>query len=211
MRLLAVTKTVPAERIKEAILLGCKDFGENRVQEAESKRAALMTELSGTTQHLIGQLQSNKARRAIELFDVIQSVDRPKLAVALDRIAAETGKKQRCLVEVKVSTESTKSGVPLAEAAGFIEGFSAYKNLRLEGLMTIGRLDARPEETRVSFRELAVFFRKYISLFGPSPILSMGMSDDFEIAIEEGSTMVRLGRALFGERKPWAVSQELTV
>ncbi len=197
-----MTKTVPAERIHEVISLGCKDFGENRVQEAESKRSALADKLGGTSQHLIGQLQTNKARKAVELFDVIQSVDRPKLAVFLDRIAGELGKKQRCLIEVKISTEESKSGIPLSEAAGFIDGFSAYTNLKLEGLMTIGRLDASPEETRASFRELAGFFRSRQPLFGPTPMLSMGMSDDYEIAIEEGATMVRIGRALFGERRP---------
>lgn len=188
------------ERIRGAIALGIKNFGENRVQEAAEKRPGLMDVCAGTTQHLIGQLQTNKARRAIELFDVIQSVDRPKLAESLDRIAGEVGKKQRCLIEVKISNEPTKSGMELSAASDFIRGFSSYKNLKCEGLMTIGALDAIPEETRRSFREMNKFFQEHKENFGPFPILSMGMSDDFEMAIEEGSTMVRLGRILFGER-----------
>lgn len=177
-----------------------KDFGENRVQEAFAKRPSLERDFAGTRQHLIGRLQTNKARRAVGLFEVIQSVDRPKLAETLDRVAGEAGKKQRCLAEVKISTEPSKSGVPLVEAESFVEAFSRYSNLQLEGLMTIGDLNAPAEETRRSFREVARFFSDHLGSFGPSPLLSMGMSDDYEIAIEEGSTMVRIGRALFGER-----------
>lgn len=200
MRLLAVTKTVSVERIREAVSLGMKDFGENRVQEAMEKRPGLSAALEGTTQHLIGPLQTNKARKAMEFFDVVQSVDRPKLAETLDRIGGEMGKTQRCLVEVKIAPEASKSGVAFEEAAAFVERFSAYKNLRLEGLMTIGGLGLSVDETRAAFERMARLFGSLRSAFGPAPVLSMGMSDDFEIAIEAGSTMVRIGRALFGER-----------
>lgn len=190
---------MPAERVREAFSLGLKAFGENRVQEAEEKKQ--LVGVPGAEWHLIGQLQTNKARKAIELFDVIQSVDRPKLAETLNRIAGELGKRQRCLIEVKVSSEQSKSGVPLNEADAFIKSFAgAYKNLELKGLMTIGELDVSAEQTRQSFRRLASQFQSNKDFFGEEPVLSMGMSDDFEIAIEEGSTMVRIGRALFGER-----------
>ncbi|MCG3205274.1 MAG: Pyridoxal phosphate homeostasis protein [Elusimicrobia bacterium] len=191
---------MPVERIREAVRLGIKDFGENRVQEALLKRPELEKDFLGTTQYLIGQLQTNKVRKALELFDVIESVDRIKLVEALDRVASETGKKQRCLIEIKISSEDTKSGVPLAEAEEFVEKVRSYKNLKLEGLMTIGALKATTEETRQSFRRLNQFFKTHSSRFGEKPILSMGMSDDYEIAIEEGATQIRLGRALFGER-----------
>lgn len=177
-----------------------RDFGENRVQEAMEKRASLAPRLEGTTQHLLGQLQTNKARKAVELFDVIQSVDRPRLAETLDRIAGEMGKTQRCLIEVKISSEPSKSGVPMADAGVFIDNFRGYKNLRLEGLMTIGALNVGVDETRRLFRGLNAFFMSRLDAFGSAPVLSMGMSDDFEIAVEEGSNMVRIGRALFGER-----------
>lgn len=200
--LMAVTKTVAVEKIREVLAMGISTIGENRVQEAADKNEFLRADLisSKAQFHLIGSLQTNKTRKAVELFDVIQSVDRPKLANTLDRLAGELGKKQRCLIEVKISSEETKGGMALHQAADFVDDFSRYKNLSLEGLMTIGKLNAPPEETRRSFRGLLNFFKKHRSKFGETPILSMGMSDDFEIAIEEGSTLVRIGRALFGER-----------
>ncbi len=193
--LVAVTKTISMDRIVEASRLGIKDFGENKVQEAAAKAP-----FPSSTLHMIGALQTNKVRKAVQMFDLIQSVDRMKVATALDRVAGEIGKKQRCLIEIKISTEPTKSGVPLIQAAELIDAFSNFKNLQLEGLMTIGMLNASEEQMRRSFRQMAEFAAAHSSSFGSKPVLSMGMSDDFETAIEEGSTMVRIGRALFGDR-----------
>lgn len=199
IQLVAVTKNVDFERISEAVGCGVRILGENKVQEAESKRPRL---LDGPTlqHHFIGHLQTNKARKAIELFDVVQSVDSTRLAQTLDRIAAERGKKQSCFVEVKVSTEPSKSGAPIETAAELVEAFSGYKNLSLEGLMTIAPYGLPEKETRASFASMRTFFEKEKRYLGRQPVLSMGMSTDFEWAIEEGSTMVRIGTALFGER-----------
>ncbi len=196
--LVAVTKTIPTERILECVRLGVLDIGENKIQEAMAKRSGL--EVSGLRHHFIGHLQTNKARKAVELFDLIQTVDRPSLAETLDRISSEKGKRQACLVEVKVAKEDTKSGIPLAEAEAFINSFSKYPHLHLAGLMTIGTNGATAEETRASFQVFKALSERVRPCFSSDPILSFGMSDDFELAIEEGSTMVRVGRALFGER-----------
>lgn len=198
VRLVAVTKTLSMEMVQSAVDLGLTEIGENRVQEAALKKPSLQ----GVSKlHLIGQLQRNKARKAIELFDLIQSVDSPRLAEALDRCSAEVGKKQRCLVEVKISNEETKSGMPWAEVEGFLQGFeSIYPHLELKGLMAVGPLVETEENLRQLYRKFSEFFKSNLKYFGSDPILSLGMSDDFEMAVEEGSTMVRLGRVLFGER-----------
>lgn len=195
--LMGVTKTVDTARINEALRLGLTHIGENRVQEAMQKRAELQ---GAATHHLIGALQTNKARKAVELFDVIQSVDRIRLVDTLDRVAAELNKVQRCLVEVKISNEPTKTGVPLNEAEQLIDAVAARAHLKLEGMMTIGELGASEQVTRNAFATVARFFESQKRKFGSQPILSMGMSDDFEVAIAEGSTMVRIGTALFGRR-----------
>lgn len=198
IRLVAVTKRVSPDLINQVIGWGVREVAESRIQEAEAKRPSVVQ--ADLRHHFIGQLQTNKARRAVELFDLIQSVDRPGLAQTLDRIASEAGRRVRCLVEVKVSTEATKSGVPVANVDGFLQGFKNHPWLSVEGLMTIAPLGVGEEETRRCFRQVAQLFRARYDLFGEAPVLSMGMSDDFELAIEEGATMVRLGRALFGER-----------
>jgi pyridoxal phosphate enzyme (YggS family) len=198
VQLMAVTKTVGAERINEALRLGVTMLGENRVQEAAEKKPKLTA--APFEFHLIGPLQTNKAKKAVELFDVIQSVDRMKVVQMLDRLAFDQGKKQKCLVEVKISREETKSGVPLADAQYFLDEFARHQNLELNGLMTIGELGVSADETRDGFRALREFFEDQQDRFTDQPILSMGMTDDFEVAIEEGSTMVRIGRGLFGER-----------
>jgi pyridoxal phosphate enzyme (YggS family) len=202
VRLVGVTKTVAPDRMNEAFAAGLSDFGESKVQEALDKWPTLTRVANGfpATSHFIGHLQTNKARKALELFDVIQSVDRPRLAETLNRIAAETGATARCLIEIKISDEPNKTGVPLAEAGAFVSGFSAYRALRLEGLMTIGPNEDSEDAVRGAFRQMKAFFDGQKRFFGDKPVLSMGMSDDFEIAIEEGSTLVRVGRALFGER-----------
>lgn len=202
--LVAVTKSVQTEQIKCILDLDVQDIGESRIQEALAKKRELEPWEAKTgkkiSYHMIGHLQTNKAKKAVEFFDLVQSVDRPELAQTLDRLAKERGKTQRCLVEVKISTEASKKGVSLGDAEAFISGFGAYSHLRLEGLMTIAPLGISPDETRSLMKKLSRFFMEQRKHFGAQPILSMGMSDDFEIAIEEGANMVRIGRALFGER-----------
>lgn len=199
IRVVAATKTVSVPTILEAARFGITEIGENRVQEASSKRDALK-DGPPLVHHFIGQLQTNKARRAVELFDVIQSVDRLKLAESLDRAAHEAGKRQRCLIEVKISEDETKGGVLPGDLKDFIPAFGRLSGLQLEGLMGIAPYDRDDASTRQAFRRLARLFQEFRGSFGPEPVLSMGMSEDFEIAIEEGSTMVRIGRAFFGER-----------
>lgn len=200
VRLLAATKTVSPDVILEATGYGLSDIGENRVQEAEGKRSAL--EGAALVHHFIGQLQTNKARRAVELFDVIQSIDRLRLAEAVSRCAGDIGKRQRCLVEVKISDDGAKSGVDPADADAFIAAVAALPNLAVCGVMAIAPFDKPAAETGAAFRRAAEVFSRNRSVFGDEAILSMGMTDDFELAIAQGSTMVRVGRALFGERTP---------
>jgi pyridoxal phosphate enzyme (YggS family) len=146
---------------------------------------------------MIGHLQTNKVNRAVEIFDMIQSVDSIKLVGAIDRRAAQIGKIQDCLVEVKVSGEEAKTGLAEEEIEPFLESFSSLKNVRLRGLMAIAPYFENAEDARPYFSRAREIFQKY---FVRQPILSMGMSGDFEIAIEEGSSMVRLGNAIFGQR-----------
>ena len=189
--LLPVTKVFPAAAIEVAYEHGLRDFGENYVQEFEGKHPEVAG-LSGARFHLIGHLQSNKSRKAAELFQVIQTVDSAKLARRLN----ETGAKLEILIEVKLSREESKWGVSEADLAGVVEAAQQCENLTLTGLMTVPEWSEDPEQSRPAFarlRELAARFEL--------PKLSMGMSNDFEAAIEEGSTLVRVGTALFGSRK----------
>ena len=189
--LLPVTKVFPAAAIEVAYEHGLRDFGENYVQEFEGKHPEVAG-LSGARFHLIGHLQSNKSRKAAELFQVIQTVDSAKLARRLN----ETGAKLEILIEVKLSREESKWGVSEADLAGVVEAARQCENLALTGLMTVPEWSEDPEQSRPAFarlRELAARFEL--------PKLSMGMSNDFEAAIEEGSTLVRVGTALFGSRK----------
>ncbi len=197
--LVAVSKTVPPGRLEAAIVAGLTTLGENRVQEAADK----VPLLSDATWHLIGPLQSNKARRAVELFDVIESVDTIELGARLDRIAAEVrpGSRLPVLLQVNVDDDPAKAGFARADLPATIEALAGCQTLDLRGLMTIGRLVADPEEARTTFRRLRVAsedLRADGHAIGPA--LSMGMSDDYPIAIEEGATIVRVGRAIFGER-----------
>lgn len=199
--LVAVSKTVPAERLRAAVAGGHRVLGENRVQEAAAKIPAV----AGASWHLVGPLQANKARRAVELFDVVEAVHSLDLARRLDRIAGELrpGRPLPVLLEVNVDADPAKAGfVPDAVAAALAE-LSQLPNLRFDGLMTIGRLVGTPDEARSTFvalRELGARLRAANPRLGPE--LSMGMTDDFEVAVEEGATIVRVGRALFGERPP---------
>jgi hypothetical protein len=197
--LVAVTKTVPSERIRAAIAAGLTTLGENRVQEAEGK----VGEVTGATWHLVGPLQKNKARRALEVFDAIQSVDSVELATRLDRIVAEIrpGSRVPVLLQVNVDDDPSKAGFAPPDLEASLDALLALPRLEIRGLMTIGRLVARPEDARPTFvalRELSTRLRASDDRLGRD--LSMGMTDDFETAVEEGATIVRVGRALFGER-----------
>ena len=197
--LVAVSKTVPAERVQAAIDAGLRELGENRVQEAAAKIPAT----SGGSWHLIGPLQSNKAGRAVELFDTIQSVDSLDLARRLDRLAGERAPDRPLpvLLQVNVADDPAKAGFTPDAVTGALASLLAMPNLRVDGLMTIGPLVESPDAARPTFvalRRLAETLRAADAGLGPA--LSMGMSDDFEAAVEEGATIVRVGRAIFGER-----------
>jgi hypothetical protein len=196
--LVAVSKTVPAERLRRAVDAGLSVFGENRVQEALAK----IPEVPGAGWHLIGPLQSNKARRALEAFEMIQTVDSVALATRLDRLAGELGMDRvPVLLQVNVDLDAAKSGFQPDDLAGSVGALANLGRIDVRGLMTIGREVADPEDARRTFaglHELSGRLRGGWSGLGPH--LSMGMSDDYPIAIEEGATIVRVGRALFGER-----------
>jgi pyridoxal phosphate enzyme (YggS family) len=189
--LLAVTKIFPAEAIQEAYALGLREFGENYVQEFEGK-APLVSGLAGARFHLIGHLQSNKAAKAAELFQVVETVDSAKLARRLN----DAGCVLDVMLEVKLSEEEAKSGVDPGGVPALIEAVRACANLRLRGLMTMPPWSEDPEAPRGCFRRL----RELGAEHGLKE-LSMGMSNDLETAIEEGSTCVRVGTALFGKRR----------
>jgi len=189
--LIAVTKKFPAEVICQAYDLGLRYFGENYVQEFEAKLPAL-TGLTAAEFHLIGHLQSNKAASAARLFHAVETVDSEKLARRLD----QTGRALEVMIEVKLSEEGTKAGAAPEALPGLVEAIRACPNLRLTGLMTMPPWSDDPEETRPYFRRLAALARTC----GLAK-LSMGMSHDFEAAIEEGATHIRVGTALFGPRK----------
>jgi len=197
--LLAVTKTIPVDRVRDAIAAGLTELGENRVQEAETKRPSA----PGATWHLIGPLQSNKARRAIETFDAIQSVDSIGLAERLSRIAIELGRSPlRVLLQVNVDADQAKAGFAPSAVEAALPDLVELQGLRVDGLMTVGRLVRSAEEARPTFVALRRLSERLRGLDGRlGRELSMGMTDDFEVAVEEGATIVRVGRALFGERR----------
>jgi len=189
--LIAVTKVFPQDVIREAYEAGLREFGENYVQEFESKWLGV-SDLAGAHFHLIGHLQSNKAARAAELFHVIQTVDSAKLARRLNEVARPLD----IMLEVKLSAEQAKSGADPAELPGLIDAVRSTKNLRLLGLMTMPPWSDDIEASRPYFRRLRELAGQL-----ELPHLSMGMSHDFEVAIEEGATFIRVGTALFGKRK----------
>lgn len=196
--LVAVSKTFPPEAIRAARAAGLRHFGENRVQERESKRDPL-ADLDATW-HLIGHLQSNKVRRAIQLFERIDSVDSIALAQKIDRAAAEENKHLGVLIEVHMGEES-KTGVSQDDLPALADSFAALPRLDLRGLMTIPPYSDEPAAVRPYFAKLRALCDATAQRIGrPLPILSMGMSHDFEIAIAEGATEVRIGTALFGSR-----------
>ncbi len=203
LQLIAVSKTHPSEMLREAIAAGVTDFGENRVQEADGKIEEVGR--GSARWHLIGHLQSNKARRAVQLFDVIHSLDSVVLAHKLDRACQDLERDQLpVLIQVDLGHEATKSGVGENELPQLIEAVISCERLSLIGLMTLPPFFEDPELTRPFFMKLRELADRYSSrgAFGKHRAeLSMGMTHDFEVAIEEGATMLRVGTAIFGERK----------
>lgn len=200
VRIIAVTKTVSVEAMRAAYAAGIRDFGENRIQEAETKRAELQ-DLTDVTWHFIGHLQSNKAQRAIELFDWIQSVDSLKLAQRLNRLAGERSRKPQICLQVKLRTDPNKAGFSVSELWEAIPPLEALQNLQIRGLMVIPPIDLESAETLELFQQAKELGEKIRSQSGLSiDQMSMGMSDDYAIAIQAGATMIRPGRVLFGAR-----------
>lgn len=189
VKLVAVSKNRSIEEIKEASLAGITAFGENRVQEALSKYAAKLP----IQWHMVGHLQTNKVKEAVKIFDLIQSVDSLRLAQEIDKQAAGINKIQEILLEVKTSAEKTKFGLPPDELPGFLKAARELKNISVQGLMTIAPLVDDPQEARPYFRIL----KELRNRVDPEFILSMGMTGDFQVAIEEGADIVRVGRAIF--------------
>ena len=198
--LVTVTKTVDTDRIREAVAAGAAILGENRVQEAREKIEQLGKIASW---HLIGHLQTNKAKYAVKLFDLIHSVDTADLARELDRQAAKVGKTQDVLVEVNIAGEEQKAGVAVSEALGLVREAAALEHICVRGLMTMPPYSPDPEASRPHYRRLRDLADaiKQQNIPGVAlDILSMGMSGDYEVAVEEGATLVRVGTAIFGER-----------
>jgi pyridoxal phosphate enzyme (YggS family) len=203
VRLVAVSKTQPVEAVREAFAAGVRDFGENRVQEAEPKIAASADLVAaGARWHLVGHLQSNKARRSAGLFELVQSIDSLDIAERLARVGEETGRTVRGLVEVDLAGEASKFGLPEAELLAALESLRGRAGLRLEGLMVLPPPLDDLEAVRPYFRRLRELRDRALGerLLAAGE-LSMGMSHDFEAAIEEGATLVRVGTAIFGERR----------
>jgi PLP dependent protein len=204
VQLIAVTKTVSSERIREAYDTGLRVFGENRVQEFEAKAQSL-SDLAGAEWHMIGHLQSNKSAKAAELFGHIDSVDSLRLARRLNAAASELGKKLSVLIEINIGGEQAKSGLrpDTDELQDLLAETSQFPSLDFRGLMTVPPYDDDPARSRPYFRRMKELFdriatRKLSAV--RMEVLSMGMSHDFEVAIEEGATCVRIGTAIFGER-----------
>jgi pyridoxal phosphate enzyme (YggS family) len=191
--LVAVTKEVEAQAVRRAFDCGIRNFGENRVQEAEGKIIQLSILRPAVQWHMVGHLQSNKAKIAVELFDIIHSVDSIKLAGILNRRVEEPFP---ILLEVNISGETTKAGFSIGETTAAVKAIKQLPNLKVLGLMTVAPFVPDPEEVRPVFRKL----RELRDSLGLKH-LSMGMTDDFEVAVEEGATMLRIGRAIFGERR----------
>ncbi len=200
--LVAVAKGRSVDEIAQVVAAGASGIGENRVQEAllkfNDKRLAISDK--PIRWHMIGHLQTNKVKDAVKIFDLIHSVDSLKLAQEIDKQAARINKVQDVLIEVKTSPEATKSGIPPEDAAALIRDIAQFKHIALKGLMTIAPIVKNPEEARLFFRtlrELRYRINDMRLAICDMPILSMGMTDDFEVAIEEGSNLVRIGRAIF--------------
>lgn len=201
VRLVAVTKTWPADTVREAIANGIDLIGESYIQEARTKIASLSD--APVSWHFIGHLQSNKAKYAVKLFDLIHTVDSVKLGAELDKEARKIGKVQEILLQVNTGMEDTKSGVSPEDAPALARELCRFENLRLRGLMTIPPLYNAPDQVAPYFRELRRIRDRLMEEGIPRDrlsALSMGMTGDFEVAIREGATLVRIGSALFGDR-----------
>jgi pyridoxal phosphate enzyme (YggS family) len=197
--LLAVSKTIPPDRLRDAVAAGLDLLGENRVQEGMAKAP----EVPGARWHLVGPLQANKVRKAIAVFECIEAVDSVALAARLDRLAGELrpGGRYPVLLQVNVDDDPAKAGFQPTALEASIGELVVLDHLEIRGLMTIGRLMPEPEQARTTFRRLRALSERLRATGAPiGGELSMGMTDDFEIAVEEGATIVRVGRALFGER-----------
>ncbi|MDR1663284.1 MAG: YggS family pyridoxal phosphate-dependent enzyme [Endomicrobium sp.] len=200
--IVAVTKTFSCADVLTALNCGIKHIGENKIQEALPKFNQLGSLLSDVTKHFIGHLQTNKAKKAVENFDFIHSLDSLKLASVISRYAVNAGKIQNCLIEVKVSKEDSKTGILLRDVSNFYVKFLSIPHIAIRGLMVITPYSKNPEDSRCYFRQVKSLFEDIKRSFvNPKfDILSMGMSLDYKVAIEEGATMVRIGSAIFGER-----------
>ena len=201
IQLIAVSKTFPVEMVRDAYAAGQRDFGENRVQEALQKiERAMVPEIRW---HLLGHLQANKARKAGAAFAMIQSVDSIELLQKLDLSAAEAGTAPELLIQVEVAHQATKFGAPLADVPRLFEAAARLQAAKVVGLMTLPPVPQTPEDARPWFRRLRDLRDGWLASGVPRPMLrelSMGMSGDFEVAIQEGATMVRVGTAIFGSR-----------
>jgi len=197
VRLVCVTKKASINEAEELLGLGINDLGENRVQELVAKHKIIASKAAW---HLVGHLQTNKVRDAVRIAQLIHSVDSARLAKEIDKQAEKIGKVQDILIEVNTSAEATKFGIKPSDAVGFLKELTLYPNISVKGLMTIAPEVDDPEKARPYFRALRELRTKLTSsqlLTPDSQLLSMGMSNDFEVAIEEGSNMVRIGRAIF--------------
>jgi pyridoxal phosphate enzyme (YggS family) len=203
--LVAISKTFPIDFVREAYEAGHRDFGENRVQEALDKIDA-SPDLP-VRWHLVGHLQSNKARRAAQAFATIQSIDSLELMRRVDAAAAEAGSAPELLIQVDLAGEASKFGVPPSKVPALFEAASSLHAARLVGVMTLPPYPKTPEDSRPWFRQLRELRDRWLAAGIPPAMLrelSMGMSGDFEVAIQEGATMVRVGTAIFGRRRPMA-------
>ena len=200
VQLVAVTKSVVVSQIREALDAGLKVFGENRIQEAKGKVALLSS--PSIQWHLVGTLQTNKSKLAVELFELIHSLDSVKLAASMDRHGAALRKQVRALIEVNLEGESDKSGLHESELLPLLQACRAYAHLTIEGLMAIPPFHRNPQDVRPYFRRLRLLRDRAADTHPDFRLrhLSMGMSNDFEVAIEEGATLVRIGTAIFGNR-----------
>ena len=200
VQLVAVTKSVAVYQIREALDAGLKVFGENRIQEAKGKVALLSS--PSIQWHLVGTLQTNKSKLAVELFDLIHSLDSVKLAASMDRHGAALRKQVRALIEVNLGGESDKSGLHESELLPLLQACRAYAHLTIEGLMAIPPFHRNPQDVRPYFRRLRLLRDRAADTHPDFRLrhLSMGMSNDFEVAVEEGATLVRIGTAIFGNR-----------
>ncbi len=197
--LIGISKTIPVERIREAALSGLLNIGENRVQEAREKVALLP---AGLRWHLVGHLQTNKAALAARLFQVVHSVDSVELLGRLEQAAAREGRRQDALIQIDMAGEATKFGVKESDLDTLLDAAASCRAITVRGLMVLPPYDPDPEKSRPYFRQLRLLRDKAAARHGGLGLteLSMGMTGDFEVAIEEGATMVRIGRAIFGER-----------